>query len=174
MVVKIRQARKADIRIICELICAFSKNSLPTEEEVARALRRWENNIRDNPDYRLLAAELDGEVVGTAMLHRQHKLLHYGPGSHLEDLIVDPAHQGQGIGTHLWNEIVRIATEEWQCHKVMATVSKSAGFYKKLGCIQTQVEMRFGIAEQLTEEEDHERQMLYEQLTPVIESGENG
>jgi len=57
----------------------------------------------------LLARNARGEIVGTASLH-QYRLVS-GPRTYLEDVVVDEAARGQGIGEVLTREAVRLARE---------------------------------------------------------------
>ena len=85
------------------LIPQLTKASLPTTEELQKLL--------DSPSVLILARAPDtgGEIVGAATLgvFRTPSGVH----AHVEDVIVDEAKRGQGIGEALVNHLLQIARE---------------------------------------------------------------
>lgn len=63
-----------------------------------------------SPDHEQIVARLDGHIVGCATLSMT---MGVGAGrkAYLEDFVVDPTIQGQGIGSKLWDEIITWCTE---------------------------------------------------------------
>jgi ribosomal protein S18 acetylase RimI-like enzyme len=91
----IREAVETDLPAVLALYRHVGDpESLPIEEA-----RRIFARFGKYPDYRLFVAERDGAVVGTYALLIMDNLGHLGAKSGvIEDVIVDPAVQGKGIG----------------------------------------------------------------------------
>lgn len=81
-------------------------------------------------------AEVDGEVVAMAVWFLTFSTWTGKPGIHLEDLYVDPAHRGAGLGKALLTELARICVDrgyrrlEWW---VLRWNTPSIEFYDALG-----------------------------------------
>ena len=88
------------------------------------------------PDYTLYVAEADGEVVGTFALLIMDNLGHVGtPSGIVEDVVVAPARQGNGIGA----QMMRFALErcrEKGCYKLVLSSNakrvRAHAFYEAL------------------------------------------
>jgi GNAT superfamily N-acetyltransferase len=93
--------------------------------------------IRSWPNFRLLAAVVEGEVAGTYSLVVMDKLGKRGtPAGVVEDVAVAPARQGQGIG----RAMMAHALEECRkagCYKLALSSNARRGaahrFYESLG-----------------------------------------
>jgi GNAT superfamily N-acetyltransferase len=89
------------------------------------------------PDYTLYAAECDGRIAGSFALLIMDNLGHLGaPSAIVEDVVVDPALHGRGIG----QQMMRFATKrcrEKGCYKLMlssnAKRERAHAFYEALG-----------------------------------------
>ena len=83
-------------------------------------------------------AEVAGEVVGCAIWFRNFSTWRGVPGVYLEDLFVQPAHRGSGIGRQLLAALAAVCVErgyarlEWQ---VLDWNEPSIGFYRALGAV---------------------------------------
>jgi len=81
-------------------------------------------------------AEVDGAVVGMAVWFLTFSTWTGKPGIHLEDLYVDRAHRGSGLGKALLLELARVCTErgyrrlEWW---VLRWNTPAIEFYDALG-----------------------------------------
>jgi GNAT superfamily N-acetyltransferase len=95
--VEIRDANDGDLAGILRVLAEAGldgSRSFTLEEARAHLAR-----IRAWPNFRLLAAVADGQVVGTYSLVILDKLGKRGmPAGVVEDVAVTPARQGQGIG----------------------------------------------------------------------------
>ena len=135
MTVTIRLAESAwDIALCCRLV-----NQLTPEltHDYKNAFEKFKATIQRNPDYFLWVAELtdgDRDIVGTAMMHLQHKLsYHCGVAAHLEDVVVDKGYRGKGIGKVLVAKAIATAKEHG-CYKIMLTCfEKTIPYYKAQG-----------------------------------------
>lgn len=85
-----------------------------------------------------LIARLDGEPVGFALFFHNYSTFVGKPGLYLEDLFVEPAHRGKGIGKALLRRLAAIALErdcgrmEWA---VLDWNAPSIAFYRALGAV---------------------------------------
>jgi GNAT superfamily N-acetyltransferase len=89
------------------------------------------------PDYGLHVALKDGQVVGTFALLVMDNLGHLGaPSAIIEDVAVDPALHGQGIGKGMMRYALRLAQERG-CYKAMLSSNlkraRAHQFYESLG-----------------------------------------
>jgi GNAT superfamily N-acetyltransferase len=134
--VPIRSASVADVPDILRLIRALaeyeklSHEVVATEAALARAL------FGPRPAAEVLLAEQDGRSVGFALFFQNFSTFLGKPGIYLEDLFVEPAFRGRGIGRDLLRAIARLAVErgcgrfEWA---VLDWNAPAIGFYKSLG-----------------------------------------
>lgn len=89
------------------------------------------------PPFECLLAELEGHgVVGFALFFHNYSTWRGRPGLYLEDLFVEPAHRGRGIGKQLLVRLARIAVER-RCARMEWAVldwnSPAIAFYRSLG-----------------------------------------
>ena len=88
------------------------------------------------PVVEALVAEREGAVVAFALFFTNFSTFLGKPGLYLEDLIVDPAQRGQGIGQALLERLARIAVErdygrfEWS---VLDWNENAIRFYERMG-----------------------------------------
>jgi GNAT superfamily N-acetyltransferase len=88
------------------------------------------------PSCEAIVAELGGRSVGFALYFTTFSTFLCKPGVYLEDLFVEPAHRGAGIGKALLRSLAAIATErdcgrfEW---RVLDWNEPSIRFYRSLG-----------------------------------------
>lgn len=99
------------------------------EEELAR------DGFGENPRFRALIAESDGQPAGYAVFFPYFSTW-AGRGLFLEDLFVREAFRGQGIGRALLAEVARIAVNE-KCYgihwEVLHWNEKAIAIYTALG-----------------------------------------
>ncbi len=90
----------------------------------------------DRPPFECLIAEADGAVVGFALYFFNYSTWRGRPGLYLEDLFVEPARRGQGIGRRLLAELAAIAVArncarmDWM---VLDWNEPAIAFYRGLG-----------------------------------------
>jgi GNAT superfamily N-acetyltransferase len=91
------------------------------------------------PAAEVLLAEVAGVPVGFALFFQSYSTFLAKPGLYLEDLFVQPAQRGRGVGLALMSALARIATQrnygrfEWS---VLAWNEPSLQFYANLGAVQ--------------------------------------
>ena len=133
--VQVRKATAADIPGVLALYAQPDHDDgkvLPVDQAIAL----WERFAR-YPDYTLYVAELDHEIVGTFALLVMDNLGHLGaPSGIVEDVVVAPARQGNGIGATM----MRFARERCRqkgCYKLVlssnAKRKRAHAFYESLG-----------------------------------------
>ena len=89
------------------------------------------------PDYKLYVAESDGRIIGSFALLIMHNLGHLGaPSAIVEDVVVDPASQGIGVGRQMM-ECAVLQAKVAGCYKLMlssnARRERAHAFYEQLG-----------------------------------------
>lgn len=88
------------------------------------------------PAAEALVAEVDAQIVGFALTFTNFSTFLGLPGLYLEDLYVQPAHRGCGIGRAMLEHLAAVAVErgcgrfEWS---VLDWNRHAIGFYEKMG-----------------------------------------
>lgn len=103
---------------------------------IAEAERIFER-MTTYPNYKLYIAIEESCVVGTFALLIMDNLGHSGaPSAIIEDVAVDPAVQGQGVGRQMMRQAIRLAGDNG-CYKVVLSSNlkrdRAHAFYKSLG-----------------------------------------
>ena len=101
------------------------------------AAGRLHARFADYPDYTLYVAILDDDVVGSFALLVMDNLGHLGaPSAIVEDVVVDPALQGRGVGRAMMAFALERAREK-RCYKLMLSSNakrrEAHAFYESLG-----------------------------------------
>jgi GNAT superfamily N-acetyltransferase len=132
----LRFAEEADIEIILGLIrglAAYERLSHEVTADVA-ALRRFLFGAR--PVAEVVIAEVGGAPVGFALFFHNFSTFLGLPGIYIEDLYIEPAWRGKGVGGALLSYVARLAKErgcgrlEWA---VLDWNEPAICFYKNLG-----------------------------------------
>ena len=132
--ITIRDATPADVPALLRLLRQLDPPAEAPDEPAARAAL---HAIARHPGMRLVVAEAAGEVVGSVVLAVLPNLTHHAqPWAQLENLIVDEAHRGRGVGRALmqWCED---AARAQGCYKLQFQSRNhrrpSHRFYRRLG-----------------------------------------
>jgi glucosamine-phosphate N-acetyltransferase len=86
--------------------------------------------------------ENNGQIIATGTLNIEYKFTHNGGKvAHIEDIIVDQNHRGQGLGKMMVNHLVAEAKNK-DCYKVLLSCSNHLKqFYQNLGFVNKNNEM---------------------------------
>lgn len=130
-----RSAERRDVPLILRYIRELARYEKLEEEVVAteEILEEW---LFDKEKAEVIIAMAEGKEVGFALFFHNFSTFLGRAGIYLEDLYVEPAHRGQGIGTALLRELARIAVSrgcgrlEWWC---LDWNTPSIEFYRSLG-----------------------------------------
>ncbi len=93
---EIRVARSADLAEVYRLLCLLEAKELPEQ-----AFAQVYAHNQAEPLIRYLVAEVEGAVHGFVSLHMDWHLHHGTLVGEVQELIVDEAYRGQGIGKAL-------------------------------------------------------------------------
>lgn len=134
----IAPAAESDVPLILSFI-----RKLAEYEKLSHLVVATEENIREhvfgpNPVAEVLLAYWASEPVGLALYFRNFSTFLGQAGIYLEDLFVEPAHRGKGIGKALLQRLAEITVErgygrlEWS---VLDWNTPSIEFYRSLGAV---------------------------------------
>jgi GNAT superfamily N-acetyltransferase len=132
----IRPATESDVPAILSLIRELADYEKLSADCVATEAGLREHLFGQNRAAEATVAEVDGHVVGYAIWFRTFSTFLAKPGIYLEDLYVQPAHRGKGLGKSFLKYLANIAVErnygriEWS---VLKWNAPSIAFYKSLG-----------------------------------------
>lgn len=130
-----REATKANLPDILRLLAQPEMDDgqtvpLAEAEQVFDRMARY-------PDYRMYVAIRDDRIVGAFALLIMDNLGHQGaPSGVIEDVVVDPQCQGQGIGKAMVQHALRLCGEKG-CYKLALSSNlkreRAHAFYESLG-----------------------------------------
>jgi ribosomal protein S18 acetylase RimI-like enzyme len=136
MITQIRQATETDLD---DVLALYAQPDMDDGQvmDLASAQQVFAEFAR-HPSYRLFVACGDqAQVIGSYALLIMPNLAHRGtPSAVVEDVVVSPQHQGQGIGRQMMSHAVQLAREAG-CYKLaLSSNTKRASahaFYESLG-----------------------------------------
>ena len=132
----IRAARADDVPEILRLIRELAEYEKLAHMAVGTPAMLHEALFGARAACEALIAERGGRAVGFALYFTTFSTFLCKPGIHLEDLFVEPAHRGAGIGKALLRRLAALAAErgcgrlEWH---VLDWNEPSIRFYESLG-----------------------------------------
>jgi len=132
----IRPAVEGDVGEILRLIRELAEYEKLAHMAVGTTATLREALFGARPSCEALIAERAGRAVGFALYFTTFSTFLCKPGIHLEDLFVEPAHRGAGIGKALLRRLAALAAErgcgrlEWN---VLDWNEPSIRFYESLG-----------------------------------------
>ena len=133
----IRWARPGDVSDILRLI----KGLAAYENEPETSVKTTEADLLrdgfgDTRRFECLIAELDGAVVGFALFFANYSTWEGRAGIYLEDLYVDTAARGHGLGQALMTALAAVAKER-DCDRIDLAVldwNPTRDFYHAIDC----------------------------------------
>ena len=129
----IREGKKKDIPQVLELIKELAKyeNAIDQVENTVENLKK--DGFGKNPLYKLFVADYDKKIVGMGLIYYRYSTWK-GKRLYLEDLIVNNKYRRKGIGSKLFNAILRYGRKK-SCNGLMFQVLNwnkvGINFYKK-------------------------------------------
>ena len=133
---RIEAATVDDVGDILRMIKALAEYEKLSDHVVATEADLRDSLFGGQPAGECLLARVDGKVIGFAVYFRNLSTFLGRPGIYLEDLFVDPALRGHGIGRALLQSVARIAVSrgykrvDWS---VLDWNTPAIEFYKSLG-----------------------------------------
>lgn len=138
MSLTIRSATAADVGVILEFIVGLADYERLEHEVVASEAGLRESLFGERPDAEVIIAELDGAPAGFALFFHNFSTFLGRRGLYLEDLFVQPAFRGRGVGRALLSRMAAMAVErgcgrfEWS---VLDWNESAIGFYESVGAL---------------------------------------
>ena len=132
----IRAAKPADTAELMRLIGALAEYEKLSDMFVGTEAMLKDALFGARPVCEALMAELGGRAVGFALFFPSFSTFLCKPGIYLEDVFVEPAHRGAGIGKALLQRLAALTLErgggrfEW---RVLDWNEPSIRFYESLG-----------------------------------------
>ncbi|MTB89229.1 GNAT family N-acetyltransferase [Aeromicrobium senzhongii] len=133
---RIRPAQTDDVPAMVQLVHDLAAYERAPDECVLTDQMLHERLFGSSPALYAHVAEVDGVVVGVAIWFLNFSTWDGVHGIHLEDLYVDPAHRGSGLGKALLARLAQVCVErgysrlQWQ---VLDWNTPSIEFYRSLG-----------------------------------------
>jgi GNAT superfamily N-acetyltransferase len=131
--------RPAELRDVVPIVALIRE--LAEFEKLSHLLQVTPEKLRphlfgERPVAEAMVAELGGEVVAFALYYTNFSTFLAQPGLYLEDLYVQPAHRGKGVGETLLARLGKLAVErgygrfEWS---VLDWNENAIRFYLRMG-----------------------------------------
>lgn len=136
MAAELRPAVRADVPEILRLIRALAEYEKLAGDVVATEAALAQTLFGPKPAAEVLIAEEGGRAIGFALFFQNYSTFLARPGIYLEDLFVEPASRGHGVGKALLKAVAKLAVErkcgrfEWA---VLDWNEPAIGFYRSLG-----------------------------------------
>lgn len=135
--IHIRPAAAPDVPLILSFIRQLAEYE-KLAHQCAATEEQLHSTLFETKFAEVLIAESDGQPAGFALFFPNYSTFLAKPGLYLEDLFVDPAHRGRGIGKALLLHLARLANQrgygrvEWS---VLDWNEPAIGFYRSLGAV---------------------------------------
>lgn len=130
---EIREARTDDAAAVLGLVEQLRSAD---DEDLPPLTLPWVERYLGGGGDSALVAEVDGAVVGLLTYRIHDDLFHGGPTSLIEELVVDEAFRGRGVGTALVEEALRIAVESGCVGVAVSTErenERAQALYRRVG-----------------------------------------
>jgi len=133
--ITIRTVEHCDVDVLFKMICLLADNQKEREYVTTTPEELAASGFCENPAWRGLIAEIDGEAVGYATYTNDHHIWSGSPRITLDDLYVRPEYRSLGLGERLMKSVFDVANEKdaavsWT---VQADNDRAISFYKNLG-----------------------------------------
>ncbi|MBC8089607.1 MAG: GNAT family N-acetyltransferase [Phycisphaerae bacterium] len=134
--VAIRRAERGDVVLVLQFIRGLAEYEKLAHECQATEAQLERTLFGERPSAEVVIAFRDGVPAGFALFFQNYSTFLARPGIYLEDLFVDPAHRGHGVGQALLAHLAQLALErdcgrlEWS---VLDWNTDAIRFYERLG-----------------------------------------
>lgn len=135
---QLRLATVADVPQILQFIQALADYEKLADQVVATEQKLQQTLFGDKAFAEVVLAEFQGQPAGFALFFHNYSTFLAKPGLYLEDLFVDPALRGKGIGKALITYLATLAVArdcgrlEWS---VLDWNQPAIDFYQSLGAV---------------------------------------
>jgi len=133
MAVTIREGKKEDLPRVLELIRELAEFEKALDEVNNTVEMMERDGFGSTPVFGLYVAEKEGNIIGIAIYYYRYSTWK-GKSLYLEDIIVTESERGTGVGTMLFEKVVKIARDE-KCTQMMWQVldwnGKAIKFYER-------------------------------------------
>jgi len=133
MSIAIREGRKEDLPRALELIKELAEFEKALDEVKNTVEMMERDGFSDHPVFGIFVAENNNIIVGIAIYYYRYSTWK-GKSLYLEDIVVTNSERGKGVGTLLFDTVVKKAKEE-KCSQMMWQVldwnGKAIKFYEK-------------------------------------------
>lgn len=135
---QLRLATQADVPQILQFIQALAEYEKLSSEVVADEAKLQQTLFGDKAFAEVVLADYQGQPAGFALFFHNYSTFLAKPGIYLEDLFVDPALRGKGIGKALITYLATLAVArdcgrlEWS---VLDWNQPAIDFYQSLGAV---------------------------------------
>lgn len=135
---ELRLATEADVPTILSFIQQLADYEKLSDQVVATEQKLRDTLFADNPYAEVVLANYQGKDVGFALFFHNYSTFLAKPGIYLEDLFVEPACRGGGVGKALITYLAKLAVErdcgrlEWS---VLDWNQPAIDFYQSLGAV---------------------------------------
>ncbi|MEP6833958.1 MAG: GNAT family N-acetyltransferase [Gemmatimonas sp.] len=134
--VQIRSAERTDIPVILQFIRGLAEYEKLAHECQATQAQLEKTLFGARPVAEVVLAYRENAPAGFALFFHNYSTFLARPGIYLEDLFVDPAHRGFGVGRALLSHLASLAVER-ECGRLEWSVLdwnvSAIGFYERLG-----------------------------------------
>jgi len=138
MSLTIKPAAESDVALVLNFIRKLAEYEKLSHEVVATEELLRETLFGERRVAEVVVAYLAGVPVGFALYFHNFSTFVGRPGIYLEDLFVEPAHRGKGVGKALFTHVARLAVERG-CGRFQWTVlnwnTPAIDFYRSLGAV---------------------------------------
>jgi ribosomal protein S18 acetylase RimI-like enzyme len=152
--VTVRRATPADVKAIGRLAALLVRTHhdfdpqrfIPATSRTAEGYGSYLGSQLDERDIVVLAAELEGEVIGYtyAGMEGNDYMALRGPAGALYDIVVDPEHRGRGVGRLLLDATLAALRERGAPRVVLETAERNEPaqrLFEHAGFRRTMIEM---------------------------------
>ena len=107
----IREGQREDMKSVYKLIEELAIYENEPDAVKISVDDLIEDGFSNPPEFKVFVAEVDKKIVGIALYYKRYSTWE-GKSLHLEDLIVNKAFRGKGIGKALYKKVIKTAYDQ--------------------------------------------------------------